>query len=242
MSIRLTLIAAALVASSICVSANAAEVTVNGDGVSFTYDPNTFLIGPQANNTSASFLQNTLVAQAGGTSGPGTNSTGSTVTFTIALTQPGEEFSSAVLTEHGSYSLSGPNSSVSTAGSSFTVTAVGSTLSTSSAIVPDSPANINDGASHAWTGTSTDDLSGSDWSNVRELKVTISNLMTASAGPGSTASIGAGFAGVGSDGDSVTVGVSPAPLPGSFGMLSGGLAALCALGYLSRRGAAARFA
>jgi hypothetical protein len=234
MSIRLTLIAAALLASSICMPAVAAEVTVTGDGVSFTYDPNTFLIGPQANNTSASFLQNTLVAQAGGSSAPGTNSTGSSVTFTISLTQPGEQFSDAVLTEHGSYTLSGPNSSVSTAGSTFTVTAVGSNLSSSSAIVPDAPPNINDGASHTWTGTSTDDLSGSDWANVRELKVTITNLMTASAAPGSSASIGAGFAGVGSQGDSVSVGVSPVPLPGSLVLLAGGLATLCALGFLRR--------
>ena len=235
MSNRLSLIAAALFASSLCLSAHAAEVTVSGDGVSFTYDPNTFLIGPQANNTSASFMQNTLVTEAGGSSGPGTKSTGSTVSFTIALTQPGEQFSDVVLTEHGSYSLTGSNSSVSTAGSTFTVTAVGSTLSSSSAIVPDAPANINDGASHAWTGTSTDDLSGTDWSNVRELKVTISNLLTASAGAGSTASIGAGFGGAGSDADTVTAGVSPVPLPGSLAMLASGLAGLCALVYVGRR-------
>jgi hypothetical protein len=235
MSIRPILIAAVISASSVVVPAMAAEVTVSGDGVSFTYDPNTFLIGPQANNTSASFMQDTLVTQAGGASGPGTSSTGSSVTFTIQLTQPGESFSDVILTEHGSYTLSGPNSSVSTAGSTFTVTALGSNLSSSSAIVPDSPANINDGTSHAWTSTSTDDLSGSNWANVRELKVTINNLLTASAGPGSSASIGAGFGGVGSSGDTVSVGVSPVPLPGSLAMLTGGLTALGALGLLRRQ-------
>ena len=235
MSIRLTLIAAALLASSMATAGNAAEVTVAGNGVSFTYDPDAFLIGPQASATSASFMQNTLVTEAGGASGPGVTSVGSSVSFTIELTQPDMEFSDVVLTEHGSYSLSGPNSSVSTAGSMFNVTAVGSTISESAAIVPDSPTNISDGTSHGWTATSTDDLSGSAWANVRSLKVTITNLLTASAGPGSTASIGAGFGGASSDGDTVTAGLSPVPLPGSLEMLSSGLAALCAVGYLGRR-------
>ena len=216
-------------------SAHAGFVTISGEDVSFTYDPSSFAVGPGVAGNNAAFLGNSISAQAGGSSLNGIVSTASTVSFFITLTNPNESFDSITLTEHGSYLLSGPNSSVSMTGSTMTISNGSHANSTSSAISPNSAITQNDGLVHGWVASSTDDLSSGALNGSRTVEVTIYDLLTATASPGSTASISAGFAGTGSNTDDLSVGVSSTPLPNSAAMMASGLLGLLSLAFMRRR-------
>jgi len=232
------LIVIALLLSGSASPALANLVTINGTDVSFTYDPSTFSVGPNIGSNGVSYLGNRVTSQAGGSSGNGVNLSSSTITFFIQLTNPSEQFNNISLSEHGSYFLAGPNSSVSLAGSTMTISDVSApSLTTGSAITSLAPMTTNDGVEHGWDGNAASDLSSSQWSSVRSLKITVVNELTASALSGSSASISAGFAGLGSTNDTLSVGVSAVPLPTSFLLFATGLLGL----FLFTRRAQRRF-
>jgi len=214
--------------------AHAGLITIDGQDVSFTYDPSTFVVGPAVSGDNVEFSSNTIVATAGGSAPNGVLSTSSSVTFEIELTNPNDSFSTISLAEHGIYSLSGNNSSVSMAGSSMTISAVGSNASVTSSISPTSSLLQNDGNTHGWTATASDSLASGPLAGVREISVTLYNLLTASASPGSTAMIEAGFAGDAGNPDGLSVGVTSTPLPGSSTLLGSGLLLFALSGVVMR--------
>ncbi len=224
----------AAVALALAPAVHAGIVTIDGSDVSFTYDPANFVDGPGINGNNAAFLTNTISAAAGGAALDGSVSTASSVTFTITLTNQNESFSNISLSEHGSYSLSGNNSSVSMNGSMMTVSAVNGPGSMSAAISPITAITQNDGATHGWQAGASDNLSTGSLTGVRSINVTIYNVLTASASAGSTAQIAAGFAGTGSNDDGLTVGVSSAPLPGSAMLFFPGLLLLAVFAVRKR--------
>jgi hypothetical protein len=225
----------AAVACAFAPLAHAGLVTINGSDVSFTYDPANFVDGPGINANSAAFLTNTISAAAGGSALDGSVSTASSVTFTITLTNANESFNTVALSEHGSYELSGPNSSVSMNGSLMTVSAANGSGSMSSAISPTTSITQNDGVTHGWDASASDNLSTGSLSDARSINVTIYNTLTASASAGSTAQIAAGFAGTGSNDDGLTVTVSQTPLPNSIALFLPGVALLAGLAKRSSR-------
>lgn len=218
--------------------AQAEIVTLDGTNLTISYDPSNFSMAPSLTSSGVNFSASELSTQAGGSSPYGTNQVSSSVSFVVSLTNASQIFSSIDLESHGAYTLSGPQSSVSLTGSTISVSAVSDpSLSVTSNLTPLSPLNDADGSQHYWTANGLTSLSSALWSGVRSVQVTIFDDLTASASSaGSSASIAAGFLGLGPQPDTITIGLSTVPLPDTLALMGVGLACLWGWSRRSRPG------